>query len=220
MILVFDLDDTLYNELDFVCSGFKAVSLHLWRKYKLPKDDTFRKMQDTLEKQGRGKVFNELLDGYTINTKTNILECLKVYRHHKPRIKLTPEALDCLKRFKKERIFIVTDGHKIVQQNKIKALGLSKRVEKAYVTHQYGNKYEKPSLYCFNLIAKHTKAPMNNLVYIGDNPTKDFVNNKKAGIKTIRVLTGAYANKTVSTEYDATYSIKNLNELTYELLNK
>ena len=41
MILIFDLDDTLYKEKEFVKSGFKAVSRYLHLKFKLNEKKIF-----------------------------------------------------------------------------------------------------------------------------------------------------------------------------------
>jgi putative hydrolase of the HAD superfamily len=51
------------------------------------------------------------------------------------------------------------------------------------------------------------------MIYIGDNPFKDFFNCNKVGIKTVRVMRGMYKEIKVSKFYDAKIKIKNLSEL-------
>ena len=61
------------------------------------------------------------------------------------------------------------------------------------------------------------KTNWENIVYIGDNPHKDFVNLNKVNAITIRILKGDYANHKVVSTYDAKHKIYDLNEL-YDLL--
>ena len=51
------------------------------------------------------------------------------------------------------------------------------------------------------------------MVYIGDNPNKDFVGIKRLGVKTVRVLTGCYKAQQVSRDFDAETTIDNLLDL-------
>jgi putative hydrolase of the HAD superfamily len=50
----------------------------------------------------------------------------------------------------------------------------------------------------------------NEMVYIGDNPAKDFVNLNPLGITTVRVKTGMYRNVIAEPGYDAQISIENI----------
>ena len=60
MILIFDLDDTLYKEREFVKSGFKAVSRYLHFKFNLNEKKIFLQLLKILKKNGRGKIFDIL----------------------------------------------------------------------------------------------------------------------------------------------------------------
>ena len=141
-----------------------------------------------------------------------------VYRGHSPNIQLNAEADDCLKRFGQVPKYIVTDGNKQVQESKIKALGLHQRVNFYYITHRYGIKSAKPSPYCFLKICQREQVPPENVLYIGDNPHKDFVGIKPLGFKTIRVMQGQYKDLVKPQEYEADYQIKSLAELDDKLL--
>ncbi len=46
-----------------------------------------------------------------------------------------------------------------------------------------------------------------DIVYIGDNPNKDFVNIKKLGFRTIRVLKGMFSNSNKETKFEAELNI-------------
>lgn len=218
MVIVFDLDDTLYLEIEYAKSGFAAVSKYLNKKYKLNSKKVYSKMLSILNEKGRGEIFDDTLKFYNIYTKKEVSKCTRVYHLHKPEIKLSRTADSCLNRLKKYPIYIVTDGNKIVQANKIAALGLSKRVDHFYITYRYGKKHSKPSTYCFELIAKREKCSFSEITYIGDNPFKDFVNIKKKGFKTIRVLTGAYKNVRLDEKFEADLKIENLSRLNESIL--
>ncbi len=219
MVLVFDLDDTLYDEITFVDSGFRAVSKYLHDTHDVCKQKSFSFMLDHLRDHGRGKVFDELLTMIGLHSKKNVKACLFVYRTHKPKIKLFDDAQRCLLRCKDLPRYIVTDGNKCVQKSKITCLGLYNQMKFCYVTHQHGIHNAKPSPYCFLKICEREKVPPGQVFYIGDNPNKDFVGIKPLGFKTIRILRGHYKDLVLSNQYEADYSINSLDFLTNDFLS-
>lgn len=221
MVIIFDLDDTLYEEKQFVFSGYlevaKWISQFSNTNYKI----IFDFMVSDFYNNGRGLVFDNALNQFYVKNKKNIKKCLSIYRLHKPNIKLDKNIKTLLKYLAlSNELYIVTDGNKIVQNNKIKSLNLDQYVKKAFITYRYGLKSSKPSLNCFEMIRKIENSKWNSLVYIGDNPNKDFVNLNKVGAITIRVLQGDYAKTKATSEYDAKYKINNLTELKALLINK
>ena len=218
MIIVFDLDDTLYDEITYVRSSLFKVAVYLSEKYNIDKDIIYVDLNDVLEKKGRGNVFDIILSNYGIYSKIEVKKCLSVYRNNTPKIKLFDEAINCLKRFSDYRKYLVTDGNKMVQTKKINALGLNKYFVKALPTHNFGISNAKPSTYVFHKILEWENASPHQLVYIGDNPMKDFVNLKKEGFKTIRVLTGFYKNIRLESEFEADNLVNTLDEIDEKLI--
>ncbi|MCL6611787.1 MAG: HAD family hydrolase [Peptococcaceae bacterium] len=219
MVIVFDLDDTLYEERSFVRSGFKKVANYLYCKHLIPEDESYAYMLKKLE-MGRGRVFDDVLIKYNLYSKTEVKKCLFIYRNHKPDIVLFEDADICLKRFEHFSLYIVTDGNKIVQNNKLISLGLYDRVKFCFITHRYGIKNAKPSPYCFLRICERERVNPEEVVYIGDNPYKDFVGIKPLGFKTIRVLRGIFKDIKKSKKYEADINIYSLDELDVSLLEK
>lgn len=217
MIIVFDLDDTLYEELTFVKSGFSAVSDFLEYNFGISSSESYEFMVNRLE-LGRGKIFDDTLLHFGVLHKKTVNRCLTVYRKHFPRIQLNQDAEDFLVRFAHEPLYIVTDGNKMVQNNKIIALGLRKLVKHVFITHRYGVKHAKPSPYCFQRICENEKVEPHEVVYVGDNPHKDFVGIKPLGFQTIRIKQGSYKNVEVTKDYEAHLTIGSLRELTIQLL--
>ena len=219
MIIVFDLDEVLYDEKTYVISGFRDVSEFLEKDEAIPKKIIFEYLKRRL-KNCRERIFNDLLDNFRIYSQKNLKKCISVYRTHTPKIKLYSDAKDCLKRLKNYPLYIVTDGNKIVQKNKIKALNLENHIKKAILTSNYGLRNSKPSTFCFQKICDMEKTSPTNLVYIGDDPHKDFVGLKREGFKTIRLFKGRFKNEHLSKEFEADYKIKSLKEINEKFIKK
>ncbi len=135
MIIVFDLDDTLYPELEYVKSGFSSVAYYLAEIFKLDEKLLYNNMLEKLEVDGRGKIFDNILKLYNIYSMKNVNKCLSIYRNHKPKIELSIKSINCLKKFNKFPLYLVTDGNKLVQRKKINALQLNKDFKKIFITH-------------------------------------------------------------------------------------
>lgn len=219
-VIVFDLDDTLYPEIEYVKSGFRAVAGYLHSHYSLPRNEVYEEMLKVLEAEGRGAVFNKVLEKHNLKTKHRITQCLSAYRLHIPEISLPDTTVNCLNRLKNIPKYIVTDGNKVVQYNKVKALGVESYMNQVFITHRYGVKHAKPSPYCFSLIQKKEVCQSENILYIGDNPKKDFVGIKPFGYKTVRILTGPYKDLDVKEEFEADYRISELSEITDAFINE
>src|SRR3954466_8647160 len=168
MILVFDLDDTLYNELTYVQSGFKAVASYLNKQFSINKKKVADELMAELE-NGRGSIFDNVLKKNSLFSKKLVKQCITVYRLHEPAIQLSTSGKKCLVRFKNYPLYIVTDGNKVVQHNKIKALKVDKLVKHYYITHRYGVHNAKPSIHCFMKICEREHVNPDQVVYIADN---------------------------------------------------
>ncbi len=220
MIVVFDLDNTLYEELTYVKSGFGAVSNFMRECFSISRKESFEAMMEALESNGRGKVFDKVLDRYKLNNKRNVRKCVSIYRLHMPNITLTASARRCLERFSHVPKYVVTDDNKIAQENKVKALNLAEWMECVFCTHQYGLQYAKPSPYIFEKIAAIENSPPGNIVYVADNPHKDFVGIKPLGFKAIRVRTGIYRFEKLDVKHEAHLTVNSLDEINVKILSE
>ena len=219
MIIVFDLDDTLYEEITYVKGGLKAVANYLFRTYQLDTPERiYGRLFAILLKKGRGRIFDIFLQENKLLKKNIIKKCLSIYRSHDPKISLSYSGAACLERLRCYPKYLLTDGNKVVQSKKVKSLKIDRYFKHIIITHNYGLKNSKPSTYCFHKILQWEKARPRDLVYIGDNPKKDFLNIKKDGFKTVRVLTGEHKEVEVPLEYEADFRIKTLDELSLKFL--
>lgn len=212
-IIVFDLDDTLYDEFDYVRSGFREVAVLLSDLLNINKEEIYNWMWVRLNSHGRGSIFDDVLKANNCYSQKLAKRCLSIYRNHLPDIKLPEKTKMVLEQTNHLRRYIVTDGNKIVQHNKLSALGLYSEMEHCYVTHRYGVHNAKPSPYCFLHIMDREKVKPHEMVYIGDNPRKDFVGIKPLGVQTIRVMTGQHRHVEMPEEYEASIRINQITDV-------
>lgn len=212
MIVALDLDDTLYDERTFVESGFRAVAAHLQATRDLPAATSLSVLLESLDRSPRGQQIDDLLEHWGMRSKTLVAELVGVYRHHRPAIQLPEMSQTALNdlRAAGHRLYLVTDGHKGVQANKVAALGLADRFERCYLTNRYGIAHNKPSCRVFELMLRRERAQAAELVYIGDDPAKDFVGVRTLGGHTIRVRTGRHAAVEPKPGFEPDYEIENL----------
>ena len=175
--VIFDLDDTLYPEKEYVKSGFKKIAEH----FKMPELEL--ELWQAFERGGKpiDDVFN--IRGI-IKLKD---EALHVYRFQKPNIRLFDGAEEMLKRLNKSyKTGIITDGRPEGQHAKIEVLGLEDKVDEIIITDELGGiEFRKPNLTAFILMQKKLRIPFEKMVYVGDNLQKDFYGPKKVGMKSI-----------------------------------
>lgn len=214
MILIFDLDDTLYDERSYVDSGLRAVATYGADEFGWDAGEAFRFMTEVLERAGRGRIFDAVLERHGLLTRGRVEALVKVYRHHKPSLTLFPAAQRVLDRYRDQApLYLVTDGHKIVQSNKVAALGLWQIFRRVMITHRFGIRHAKPSTYCFERIRALEGCAWADMVYVADNPAKDFVNLNRKGMPTVRVLTGQHSAVPAKPGFEARHRIPDLDAL-------
>lgn len=174
---IFDIDDTLYLEKDYVRSGFAAVGDAIGS----PHFGT--KCWELFESGVRGNTFDlakQVFPKLKIDTKMLV----DIYRQHKPRIHLCSDAQDFLYHLH-GRTAVVSDGPIHSQRAKFLALGLLPWIECPIFTAEI--RAPKPAPDAFQLAALALDTPFKDCVYIADNPKKDFVGPKLLGMHTIRI---------------------------------
>lgn len=175
-VFIFDLDDTLYSEYDYVCSALRQIS-----EYYIRLDKAIFQRMISLFEQGQN-VFEYLIENYP-NVTNDKEYLLRIYRNHVPRISLNEEAKVFLhhievKKFKKG---LLTDGRSVTQRNKLQSLGLSKYFDQIVISEEFGS--EKPSVENYRAFECLSKSA--RFIYIGDNPFKDFVTPNSLGWLTV-----------------------------------
>lgn len=215
-VVVFDLDDTLYLERDYVKSGFKAVDLFL-QKQNIK--GFFELAWAYFEAGGRGNTFNVILDQLNvIYDKEYLIKLIMVYRQHRPTISLLPDSAEIIDEFSEcFYLGLITDGFSIAQNNKVDVLDLRNLLHKVVVTDDLGSdcEYWKPHSKPYETIKEYFSVSHDACVYIADNVEKDFVTANKLGWKTVQICrkNGEYPERKLSGEYSADHKILTLKEL-------
>lgn len=184
-VICFDLDDTLYKEIDYLKSAYKEIVLFAMSKVNSKKYSIELLYSEMLKTYLSGLNAFEFLN-CKLNLNLPMVEYLNVYRNHKPHISLSKETLDTLSFLQnyKWEIGLITDGRIVQQQNKIDALGLRRYVKKEdiIISEEFG--YEKPSVENYLYFEKsYPKADI--YIYVGDNLNKDFLTPNALGWITI-----------------------------------
>jgi putative hydrolase of the HAD superfamily len=189
--LVFDLDDTLFPEAAFVRSGFRAVADWLDQAGILPAQDAFAAMWAAHARGERGRIFNGLLERCRgAAGRTSVPELVAVYRSHPPDIAFFPGMPGLLDQAKARslRIAVISDGFLAAQRQKVRALQLSRWADPILLTDQWGRPFWKPDPRAFLEVQAAFGLDPDQLVYIGDNPAKDFQAPNALGWQTIQLV--------------------------------
>jgi len=214
-VLVFDLDDTLFPEHEFVLSGFQSVSNWLETKYCL--SGFFDVAWHFFMEGKRNNVFNLTLEKLRFDYELSLIqELLHIYRQHPPKISLHQDAKWAINYFKNSyQMGIITDGYLVTQQNKIKALEIEPSFDAIVYSDLYGRDSWKPSPVSYNQIMQLLGCKGKECVYVADNPQKDFVTANKLGWLTVQICRegGEYAKIIPQENYKAQFKIKTLVEL-------
>ncbi len=187
LCVVFDLDDTLYLERDYVWSGFSKLAP--WAKATLGISDFHLKAWALFVQGVRGHIFDQVLLAAGVRPDQSTLRAMvDLYREHVPEIQLTVDAADCLRKIHRQaRLALISDGPEQSQRNKVNALGIEERFEKIILTASLGSQYAKPHVKSFLEVQKHFGNEVEEYIYVADNPTKDFVGPRSLGWKTMRI---------------------------------
>ena len=167
-VLVFDLDDTLYAEIDYVRSGLRALEQWLLALYpERPVAAAFAPLHAGGARFALGPLLERLELPPSMET-----QLLWAYRSHRPTIALRAGVADWLTARGDDflALAVLTDGRSLTQRAKLAALGLGHLP--AYVSEEWGGA-DKPDPRRFEAIAR--RWPAARYVYVGDNVGKDFV---------------------------------------------
>ncbi|WP_459478710.1 HAD family hydrolase [Clostridium saccharoperbutylacetonicum] len=219
--LIFDLDDTLYYEKEYVLGAFKEVAYYLGNKCGKDEEKLHIRMKEILEDSGRGKIFNIICEENDF--KEDIKDLVDIYRNSKPKLELYDDSKEFLiwAREKGYKLGIITDGCSKVQWNKVKALRVEQLVDKIILTDDLGKEFWKPHKKSYSDMISYFNINENEGIYVGDNPNKDFIGARKLGMRTIRIIRekGDHIKTFLDKEYEADNNITNLMELKYLLEN-
>ncbi len=186
-VWVFDVDDTLYLERDYVQSGFRAVGA--WAEHELGVSSIYDTAWEMFQAGRRRSTITDALAAMGTRLDVNqTAAAVRAYREHKPEIELCEDAAALLGALDSSwPIGVVTDGPAVSQHAKLRALGLESTADLIVVTDEHGPEWHKPRTTAFQHIQTCCDVDPSRCVYIADNPAKDFAGPKSLGWATVRI---------------------------------
>lgn len=184
--IVFDLDDTLYLERDYVESGIEAVGRWLAATRGIR---GFAAVAHALFADGRRTLlFDATFAALGVDPGPDLVaRVVYEYRKHRPAIALAPDAARFLKEPRDVALAIVTDGSALSQRMKAAALKLRDRaITPIIFTDDWGRSFWKPHLRAFQQV-ETALGPHHGFIYVADNPVKDFIAPRRLGWRTIQI---------------------------------
>lgn len=186
--LVFDLDDTLYPERDYVRGGFQAVAGWVSQTQGEEPQAVFDELWGMFEAGVRRDTFDRWLRSRGRPADPDRASMIEAYRRHRPRLTPYPDVVPALKGLRAEaRLGLITEGPRAVQEAKLEALGLRSWFDKVVVLGEDERPNWKPSPRPFQLWLQGSSIEPAAAVYLGDNPAKDFLGARRAGWASVRV---------------------------------
>ncbi|MBO4900088.1 MAG: HAD hydrolase-like protein [Lachnospiraceae bacterium] len=234
--VIFDLDDTLLSEYEFVVSGYKYVSVFLSRMIGVSAEEINERLWE-LSKDTYANAFNRLFDSYGIAyTKNEVISLVDAYRNHPANLTFYPDVYPTLNALKEKGILtdIISDGDPQRQWNKINfavaAMQSDNRSENdgqelaspdkwfdAIILNDEfgGERFRKPNPHGFKVIAGKLGIDPSEMIYVGDNPAKDFHISADLPVRTARIIRehGIYNDKEYLDGIKETYGITALTDI-------
>ncbi len=212
--VVFDIDDTVYLERDYVRSGFAAAGA--WARAELGVTGLGERAWSAFLAGARGRIFDEALAGAGIGPDTRLVSALvSAYRSHEPAIALLPDARACMDHLTdRVPMAVVTDGPVSSQQAKARALDLESWADPVLFTQSAGPGWGKPDQRSFALVQERLGVDSGACAYVADNPVKDFAGPKGLGWTTVRVRRPRGLHHTVPSGEDVDHEMPDLSTLT------
>jgi putative hydrolase of the HAD superfamily len=196
--VIFDLDDTLYPERQFVMGGFAAAARWIAGRAGCSPDGCERELACLFDRGERTRTFDAWLNkaGLPSSYSTGMVEA---YREHMPSLTLYADAAEAIESCHREDLAtgLVSDGYLDVQRRKVAALGLSELLKTVVLSDEFGRAHWKPAPTPYLAAVERLGILPGDAVYVGDNPKKDFAGARRAGLKSVRVrrMNGMYASE-------------------------
>ncbi len=213
--VIFDLDDVLYNEKDYVYAAYRAIAKFLSSKCGLSGEEIYVRLIGALyEKTGMyPRLFNDLLVNIGLGEEL-VPEVLRIYSEVDSELSLYPNVGELLNvlRVRGFKLGLLSNGTVKIQKNKVRLLGVEKFFDVVMYAREKGKEYDKPNPEAYRMVLERLGVSPKEAVCIGDNPYTDFWGARKLGMRTARFLAGEYQDVRLDAEYEADVNVNSLNE--------
>jgi len=211
--IVFDLDDTLYPQESYKRSGFKAVAQWMSAHYDFSVSTIMAELESIMQQKGPSYpcMFNDLTDRLKMD-KCTVSQMVQVFIDHVPIIRCYPGVHAMLARLRERyKLGLLTDGRFIVQQRKIRALNLETEFDEILCSDMLG--LEKPANELFEFFERKFDMAGQSLMYVGDNPEKDFYGANFRSWSTVCVMTPQNQNADCEGVHKSSHKIYSIDYL-------
>jgi len=168
-VFVFDLDNTLYDENDYLFCGYKFIAEYVATKHNnFTSKDYYDYLTMEFNLNGREGLFDKFIAHFNIPVQMN--ELLDILHSHHSTIQLNKNAkefIDLILRQKK-KIYILTNGNIKQQQNKVKLLELNSLYPNIKILYASAIK-PKPSPLAMQMIIAKENSKVSDVLFIGDS---------------------------------------------------
>ncbi|MEN2999474.1 MAG: HAD family hydrolase [Acidilobaceae archaeon] len=213
--IVFDLDNTLYDEWLFLHEAFIKISEYLGSRY--GRGEVLQLLSSIYESHDRTfPIFDALLERLGA-PREEIEKVLELYYGSGENLRPYEDAEEVLRALsRRHELLLLTEGKPELQRRKLRSLGLEEFFsEVVIIDEKFGRVHRKPSPLPFLYLLAGREA--RDVAYVADNPFKDFLAPNRLGIFTVRVQRGIYAkypNEAVLYEMRPKVTVRSLRELT------
>ncbi|MCS7232352.1 MAG: HAD family hydrolase, partial [Elusimicrobiota bacterium] len=211
---IFDLDNTLYSESEYlylIIKKFAEIT-----KKEIPRSINSQFIEERLDRRKNDVLSNLYLTVYgeiPMKWEHELLFYLYKTLQAKNQIQLYHGCEEVLKfcSILGDNIML-TNGHREVQLNKIRCLGLEKYFNDIIILDNIN--FQKSNIEVWNQLIKKNVSH-EDIFMIGDDPVNDIAPAKLLGIKTIRLKKGFFKLE----KSDADYEVKEIKEVKSVITN-
>jgi len=228
----FDLDDTLYNQLqpfqaayDSIFSRITDISiLELFKKSREYSDRVFAQTESgemSLEAMHQYRMINAFKDfGYTISpAEADAFQ--KTYKDHQYKVSLIPEMKNILHYLNSKQIsmYVTTNGPSSHQRLKIASLEIEQWIPQTHIFISSEVGIAKPHKGFFEYVNRKTKTTSTDSFMVGDSFENDIIGADQAGWNSIWINTKNKPRdvETIRPTYEAV-SYQQLENMIYKLI--
>ena len=189
-VVVFDLDDTLISEAEYVASGFRTIARSLAGSYPISEGVALEALRRAFDESPRN-VFDRVAAELLPDGSPEVVGALvEAYRTHVPEISFYTDVRPCLEGLREQGVKtgILTDGLAVAQHRKLAAVDAASVVDVIVVSDDLGREYWKPHERPFEVVRERLGVEFGEMAYVADNPGKDFAIAARYPISTVRIM--------------------------------
>jgi putative hydrolase of the HAD superfamily len=208
--VIFDLDNVLYPEEDYILAAYGEIAGFLSSKCSVSKKDIYGKLVSDWRKKSSmyPRLFNDLVADLGLKQEL-VPELLRIYAI---RSNCRPSGVPGDSWRKRIKAGSVTNGNVEAQRNKVHLLGIEEFFDVVVYAREKGKESEKPNPEAYQGVLDLLHVAPEETVCVGDNPHTDFWGAKKLGLRTVRLLLGEFKDVKLAVEYESDIAIRTLDD--------